>query len=196
VTANAGFDALTQLIEAFTSKNATEESDEVCREGIKNCRYLATVVSDGDNLMAREEMAKAAYFSGVALTNVGLGAVHGLASSLGIYTGLPHGRICAILLPHIMEINKSYCSEKYAEIAVLLTGSNESDENKMCEIAISAVKSLAKTFGIPENFKGQKIAENAEEIARECHDNGSMKCNPFQAPNAEYWRDFLMKLNL
>ena len=50
-------------------------------------------------------MCVAALFSGIALANARLGAVHGFAGVLGGTTGHPHGAICARLLPFVMEAN-------------------------------------------------------------------------------------------
>ena len=58
------------------------------------------------NPAAREDMALAALFSGMALANAGLGAVHGFAGPIGGMFDAPHGALCAALLPHVMEINR------------------------------------------------------------------------------------------
>jgi len=87
-------DALTQLIEPFVSKKANPLTDAICREGMRRWRA-------GGN----ENWALAALFSGMALANAGLGAVHGLAGPLGGMLDAPHGALCAALLPAVMEIN-------------------------------------------------------------------------------------------
>jgi alcohol dehydrogenase class IV len=50
-------------------------------------------------------MSLASLFSGMALANAKLGAVHGLAGPLGGVLSAPHGAICARLLPFVMETN-------------------------------------------------------------------------------------------
>ena len=92
VTAYTGMDALTQLIEPFVSHAANPLTDGVCREGLTlAARSLANAVHEGSNLAARQDMSAAALFSGIALANAKLGAVHGLAGVLGGTTGHPHG---------------------------------------------------------------------------------------------------------
>jgi alcohol dehydrogenase class IV len=55
---------------------------------------------------AREDMALASLFGGLALANAGLGAVHGFASPIGgMFPQAPHGAVCAALLPHVMRVN-------------------------------------------------------------------------------------------
>jgi alcohol dehydrogenase class IV len=60
---------------------------------------------DGRNKSAREDMAVAGLFGGLALANAGLGAVHGFAGPIGGSFAAPHGAICAALLPHVMAAN-------------------------------------------------------------------------------------------
>ena len=51
----------------------------------------------------RGELALAAYFSGLALANAGLGTVHGLAVPLGALSRAPHGVVCGLLLGPIFR---------------------------------------------------------------------------------------------
>jgi len=102
VTAAAGMDALTQLLEAFVSTSANPLSDAVCREGLRRIGpALPAVLHDGAATAARAAMAFAALCSGMALANARLGAVHGLAGPLGGLSGAPHGVICARLVPAV-----------------------------------------------------------------------------------------------
>jgi alcohol dehydrogenase class IV len=87
-------DALTQLIEPFVSNKANPMTDALCREGMRRWR-------EGGN----ENWALAALFSGMALANAGLGAVHGFAGPLGGMYDAPHGALCAALLPAVFEMN-------------------------------------------------------------------------------------------
>jgi alcohol dehydrogenase class IV len=106
VTASTGLDALTQLLEAFISKKATPMTDGLCREGLlRAVRSLRRAFENGDDLVAREDMALASLFGGLALANAGLGAVHGFAGPLGGMFSAPHGMVCAALLPHAMRAN-------------------------------------------------------------------------------------------
>jgi len=106
ITATSGLDALTQLIEPFVSVKANPMTDAICREGMSRAaRSLRKAYKTGDP-NAREDMALAALFSGMALANAGLGAVHGFAGPLGGMYDAPHGALCAALLPRVMEVNR------------------------------------------------------------------------------------------
>jgi alcohol dehydrogenase class IV len=131
VTAFTVLDALTQLIEPFVSNKANPLTDAICREGMRlAARSLRRVYEQGDDLAARTDMATASLFGGLALANAGLGAVHGFAAPLGGMFPAPHGAVCAVLLPHVMEMNaraagRTQANEtlrRYEEVARILTG--------------------------------------------------------------------------
>lgn len=106
-TPESRLDALTQLIEPFVSCRANPFTDMLCREGMDRA-VRATV----------EDAALAALYSGMALANAGLGAVHGLAGPLGGMYHAPHGALCAALLPAVFEMNERLAPnrERFAEV--------------------------------------------------------------------------------
>lgn len=135
VTATTGMDALTQLIEPFVSNKANPITDVLCQDGItRAARSLLRAYQNAADQAARLDMVLASLFSGLALANAKLGAVHGIASVLGgMYSG-PHGAICARLLPPVMAINVRALRErgtdrqtlrKYEMLAHILTGQED-----------------------------------------------------------------------
>src|SRR5690242_13186458 len=106
VTARSGMDALCQCVEAYTSIGANAMTDPMALHGVALAgRSLRRAFENGQDLDAREDMALAALLSGIALTNAGLGAVHGFAAPLGANFPAPHGTVCAALLPHVIAAN-------------------------------------------------------------------------------------------
>ncbi len=106
LTAATGMDALAQLIEPFVSCRANPLVDALCRDGIPRvARALPRAFEDGRDLAARSDMALAALYSGMALANAGLGAVHGFAAAIGGMFPAPHGAVCAALLPAVFRAN-------------------------------------------------------------------------------------------
>jgi alcohol dehydrogenase class IV len=132
VSAATGMDALTQLIEPFVSARATPMTDALCRDGIaRAAQALPRVCADGTDAHARESMALASLFGGIALANAGLGAVHGFAAPIGGQFSAPHGAVCAQLLPYVWRANVAALRAqspnhpalaRYAEAARLLAG--------------------------------------------------------------------------
>jgi alcohol dehydrogenase class IV len=133
ITASTGLDALTQLIEPFTCNRTNPMTDAVCREGmVRVARSLSVAFREGRNAVAREDMAVASLFGGLALANAGLGAAHGFAAPIGGMFQAPHGAVCAALLPRVMTANltalraRSPSSEtlrRYDQVAQCVTGS-------------------------------------------------------------------------
>jgi alcohol dehydrogenase class IV len=131
-TASTGLDALTQLFEPFTCNRPNPLTDAVCREGMQRAaRALRQAFAHGHDPAAREDMAVASLFGGLALANARLGAVHGFAAPIGGLFAAPHGAVCARLLPIVMAVNlralrertpESPALRRYAEAARLLTG--------------------------------------------------------------------------
>lgn len=132
ITASTGLDALTQVLEPYVSNKPNPLVDSLCREGLRRvARSLRRAYEHGDDPPAREDMAVASLFGGLALANAKLGAVHGFAGPFGGMFSAPHGATCAALLPHVMAVNvqalrdrqpESEALKRYGEIAQILTG--------------------------------------------------------------------------
>jgi len=184
VTGATGLDALTQLIEPFVSNAANPMTDAVCREGMRRAaRSLLRAYQDGNDKEARQDMSLASLFSGMALANARLGAVHGFASVIGGMFPAPHGAVCARLLPFVMEANIGALEarqpgapalERYAEIAHLLTG----DAMSRAEEGIEWVHQLIHTMSIPPLSEYGLTAEAYPIIVVGAEKSSSMKGNP------------------
>ncbi len=190
-TVASGLDALTQLLEAFVCRRANPLTDAVCREGLRRAfASLPRVVSHPHNCDARGDMLLAAFFSGIALANAGLGAVHGFAGPLGGLLKAPHGLLCAALLPAVVEVNLSALRQRephspalqrYAEAAVFLTGEQSASPEQLADWLAEFVRQLQvpslKQIGLSE----EQIAEVIEKARRA----SSMKANPIELTNSE-----------
>jgi alcohol dehydrogenase class IV len=190
ITATTGMDALTHLLETFVSNQANPFIDMLCREGMRRISVsLKKVYENGADLQAREDMAFAAMLGGMALANVKLGAVHGFAGPMGGMFPVPHGAVCAALLPAVMEINIRVLKEqkqinsiaKYLEVAQILTGNPDAkieDGIKWAEKMVKALKipSLS-VFGL-STFDFPVLVEKAKKAS-------SMKGNPVLLNNEQ-----------
>ncbi len=188
-TAATGMDALTQLMEAFVSHLSNPLTDPLCRDGMtRAARSLRRAVADGADIDARSDMALASLFSGMALANAKLGAVHGFAAPLGAMLGAPHGEICAALLPHVMEANIEALRavsaarpslERYAETGFLLTGERDA------MAGVRFVRSLCADLGV--RGLGELGLEETmmDEAARKAAGASSMKGNPVRLGHEE-----------
>ncbi len=189
VTADSGMDALTQLIESFVSVKATPITDALAVRGIALAKSLRDAYNDGLNLPARENMSATALLSGICLANSGLGAAHGIAAALGIYAGIPHGRACALLLPHVIELNArdSAAAEKLKIAARLFTGEGD------IAALTSKIREWNAHFCIPADLKSYNISGSVLKKIAEGSFGSSMSGNPVQQ-GAEDWEIFLQAL--
>jgi alcohol dehydrogenase class IV len=149
LTAWTGLDALTQLIEAYTTRKANPVTDALALRGLSAARALPAAVQDSNDLAAREAMALAALLSGLCLANAGLGAAHGIAAALGSVSPIGHGLACALALPWVMAANLPVVAPRYAELATLLTGHTFPDAQTGGRAAIARVWELLSTLAIP-----------------------------------------------
>ncbi len=200
LTASTGLDALTQLIEPFTCNRANPLVDAICREGLKRAaRSLRVAYHDGHNAVAREDMAVAGLFGGVALANAGLGAAHGFAAPIGGMFTAPHGAVCAALLPHVMAANlqalrgnspagsqrsrdaAGAASRCYDEVARIVTGNSAATADD----GVRWVSELVQELNIPKlSAYGIAPTHVPELVAKAAHAS-SMKANPVALSSEE-----------
>jgi alcohol dehydrogenase class IV len=128
-------------------------------------------------------MALAALFSGLALANAGLGAVHGFAAPIGGMFPAPHGAVCAALLPHVMEVNlralrerapDSEALRRYDEVARVLTGQPQA----RAEDGVGWVRTLCAELQVqPLRFWGVR-PDHFALLSDRAAAASSMKANP------------------
>jgi alcohol dehydrogenase class IV len=104
LTLASGLDAITQLIESYLSIRANPVTDALCCGVLPDAIAALVRLMQAENAPARDTLAKASYLSGIALANVGLGVVHGLAAIIGGRGGA-HGAICGRILPAALDVN-------------------------------------------------------------------------------------------
>lgn len=192
VTAACGMDALTQLIESYTSINAQPVTDTLALLGIKKCaKSLVLAFEKGDSIEAREDMALAALLSGICLANAGLGAVHGFASPLG-GLNIPHGVICASLLAPTIESNiktlkkKNHLDEtlfKYSNLGRILSGKPDINAEDAHQRLIKYLKSVTQRLKIPRLSEYGLNRIEISEIVDKAKKASSMRYNPVPLPD-------------
>ncbi|MBQ5883110.1 MAG: iron-containing alcohol dehydrogenase, partial [Clostridia bacterium] len=93
LTAASGIDAVTHAVEAYAAMLATDYTDGLALQALKNIfKYLPRAYENGQtDVEAREKMANAATIAGMAFANAFLGVCHSMAHKLGAFHHLPHG---------------------------------------------------------------------------------------------------------
>jgi alcohol dehydrogenase class IV len=167
VTTESGLDALTQLIESYTSSASNVITDTLAMEGIKSCTALPRILDKPNDRGLRSEMAYAAYLSGVCLTNAGLGIIHGIAGVVGGLYPVGHGALCSALLVRSTQMNLEKLKKtdnfsmikKYETVGNMLCGKTDLVRTLGDWVRKMDVKTLGQLGIKKEDFA--KIAKSA-----------------------------------
>jgi len=171
---------------AFSIKVSPRWGDEQVRAA----RSLRRVCSAPDDLDARTDMSLASLFSGMALANAALGAVHGFAAAIGGVFPAPHGAICAALLAPVIRTNiealqqrlpQSESLERYREVARLLTGKSGAKATE----GVNWVRELCSDLKIPRLAAYGITRADVSTICEKAAAASSMKGNPIVLTSEE-----------
>jgi alcohol dehydrogenase class IV len=161
VTAASGLDAITQLIESYTSVNATPVTDALVLDALRLAgKYFPRVIRDGGDREARAGMAYAAFISGLGLAHAGLGIVHAIASPLGGMFPVPHGVVCGTLIAaatrrtveravRIDEQAEDSVLKKYARAGIAFTGNDADSDMANAALLVDALDRLTEETAVP-----------------------------------------------
>ncbi|GEM78936.1 iron-containing alcohol dehydrogenase [Vibrio superstes] len=170
ITAETGVDALTHAIESYISGYANNYSKQLSISAIQRIfRYLSVAVKDGNNLNARQEMARASYEAGLAFTRTYIGYVHAVAHQLGAFYHIPHGRANAIVLPSVLRFIATTDPKPVASLARAVGCTMEDSDRENALAFIEKVEGLLTQLGIPDFVAELKIADISQ-IAKQAID--------------------------
>jgi alcohol dehydrogenase class IV len=191
LTASTGLDALTQLIEPYVSSRTQPLTDALCVEGIRRAaRSLRTACEQPRHAAAREDMAVASLFGGIALANSGLGAAHGFAAPIGGRFEAPHGAVCAALLPGVLAANvralrqraaTSRVLPRFDEVARLLTGRADANIHD----GVRWLRDLVHDLKIPTLRAYGLTSADVPALVAAAAQASSMKANPLPLTTEE-----------
>ena len=199
LTAASGIDAVTHAVEAYAAMLATDYTDGLALQALKNIfKYLPRAYENGQtDVEAREKMANAATMAGMAFANAFLGICHSMAHKLGAFHHLPHGVANALMIEEVIRFNACEAPTKmgtfsqydhphtlarYAEIADYL-GLGGTTDNEKLENLIKAINELKAAVGIKETIKDYGIDEkvfldNLDEMVEQAFDDQCTGANP------------------
>ena len=199
LTSASGIDAVTHALEAYASMMATEYTDGLAKESLKNIfKYLPRAYENGANdSEAREKMANAATMAGMAFANAFLGVCHSMAHKLGAFHHLPHGVANALMINYVLRFNAEevppkmgtfpqydhpHTLRRYAEVAESL-GIGGKDDQESLENLINAIEELKEKIGIKKTIKDYGIKEEdflatLDEMTQQAFDDQCTGANP------------------
>jgi alcohol dehydrogenase class IV len=161
VTAATGMDALTHAVEAFIGEWGTEFTNRMALSAVAMIfENLPRAFSDGKDLVARENMALASTYAGMAFTRANVGNVHAIAHQLGGKYHTPHGLANAIMLPHVLRFSAKATIGKLATLALRSkVGQMGETREDLARRFLDAVDTLSRTVGIPRTLEALREAD-------------------------------------
>jgi alcohol dehydrogenase len=191
-----GMDALTQLLESFTSTRANPFTDALALSGLAAVRDGLLAWYAHGNTEARARIAYASLLSGICLAQTGLGVVHGLASPLGALFPIPHGVVCGTLAAAATRINIEVMTArdpanptlaKYAEAGRLLASANGTTDDAARAALVATLEDWTERLKLPRLAALGVAADDFGRIVAGSR-GSSMKTNPIALTDAEVAR--------
>lgn len=195
VTAASGMDAFTQLLESYLSKAANPLTDALAFEGLRRmAASLYRAYTQGDDVLARADVALAAYLSGVTLANAGLGLVHGMAGPIGGLFPVPHGAVCSTLMApaNIVTVRKLRAADtesaqhalvKYAMVGQLFCKETGKPEAYYVDALLDTIQRWTADMKIPSLTQLGITREDFDKIVAA----SDAKNNPIGMRDEEMW---------
>jgi alcohol dehydrogenase class IV len=188
ITAATGMDALTHGIEAYVSKWDRGTTQQVSADAVRLIMHnLRRACSQGDDHAARDAMAMAAYYAGMAINQVNVGNVHAIAHQLGGKYGIPHGVANAMVLPLVLDLYHPQADVRLAELARKSgIGNATNSDGDLAATFIAEVRQLRQDVGLPAYAEALEECDFAYLIDRAVAE-GDDYPSPvfFQAPEVE-----------
>ena len=176
LTASSGIDAVSHALEAIASVMATDYTDSLALQALKNLfAWLPRAYEDGSDVQAREKVANAATMAGMAFANAFLGVMHSMAHKLGAFHHIAHGLANALMMDEVLRFNASEAPTKmgtfpqydhpktlarYAMVADALGCGGNTDEEKF-EALVAKIDELKAAIGIKPTIRDYVEDENA-----------------------------------
>ena len=173
VTSTTGMDALCHAVESYTNNTYNSKLEKKLAEDAVRLIYhnLYQAYCDGENIEARQNMQKAAFYAGRAFTRGCVGYVHALGHTLGGLYGTPHGLAMSVILPHVMRQFGPAAHERLARLAEVcgMTGKNDAEK---AEAFLTWIEQLKAKMNIPEHLdviKGEDIPQIIKWASKEAN---------------------------
>jgi alcohol dehydrogenase class IV len=158
LTAAVGMDALSHNLEAFFAPGYHPFARGIALEGARLVKdWLGVAVREPGNIEARANMLAASQAGATAFQR-GLGAMHALAHPLGALYGVHHGLLNAVLMPYVVEANRSAIERDSNDLAAALGLGGGVDG------ILAWILDLRREIGIPDTLA--EIGVPGDEIGR------------------------------
>ena len=170
ITAATGIDAMVHAIEAYTSKiKKNPYADMLAKQALRLLNNnLSLVLTDGQNLAARQNMLVGSMLAGQAFANAPVAAVHALAYPLGGHFHISHGHSNALVLTEVLKFNAPNAKQLYAELMCWLDPKSTGSTDGLCDLFIDHMQNHLDKSGLILKLKDLNVPENKlEQLAND-----------------------------
>ena len=148
--ADTGFDLISHALEAWVATGASPISDALASEAFSSA-FTALPRSFSGDLTARQSVHTAATMAGMAFSCAGLGLCHAISHALGGEFHTPHGRLNAILIPAVLDVNAEKALHRYAALSRRLGLSAGAYPMAMRSLKNTLLQ-LRRSLGLPQTL--------------------------------------------
>jgi alcohol dehydrogenase class IV len=175
--------ALAHCVEACYARDVNPLVPPVALEGIRRIvRALPLCIANGRNLDAREDLLTGAYLAGFSIANATMALHHGICHVLGGRTGVAHGVLNAIMLPHVMRFNAVTVPTAMSAIANAMGAASPHPALLQSGRELSAPESVAAlvaSLPVPQRLRDAGVPQTIlESVAEEAAANPTVQANP------------------
>ena len=193
LTASTAMNALAHCVEATYARDVNPLVPPVALEGIRRIvRSLPLCLANGRDVDAREDLLTGAYLAGFSIGNATMALHHGICHVLGGRTGVAHGVLNAIMLPHVMRFMADAVPKPMSAIADAMTprqaptlpsptsgGGQEARKSESEMSAPDAVAALLATLPVPHRLRDAGVPEAVlDSVATEAASNSRIRKDP------------------
>jgi maleylacetate reductase len=177
LTASTAMNALAHCVEACYARDVNPLVPPVALEGIRRIvRSLPLCITNGRNLDAREDLLTGAYLAGFSIANAAMALHHGICHVLGGRTGVAHGVLNAIMLPHVMQFNADAVPDAMSAIADAMDAGARTRDFAAPPRGVAA---LVATLPVPHRLRDAGVQEaTLDSVAAEAATNSTVQANP------------------
>lgn len=193
LVAVAGLDSITHAVESYVSVAQNDFTKTQSLEALELLfKNLPESYVEG-SARSRDAVHRGATIAGIAFSNAFLGITHSLAHQVGAMFHLPHGMVCAILLPHVIKYNASesptkmgiypsyqfpQAAARYGEIARHIGAPTHDPEGLITKIREIMLKvNCPLTFQLA-GVSEAEFLESLDTLAEEAFDDQCTAANP------------------
>ena len=184
LTASTAINALAHCVEACYARDVNPLVTPVALEGVRRIvRSLPLCITNGRNLDAREDLLTGAYLAGFSIGNATMALHHGLCHVLGGRTGVAHGVLNAIMLPHVMQFNADAVPDAMGAIADAMDAGARTRDFAAAPRGVAA---LVASLPVPQRLRDAGVPEAIlDEVAAESAANATVQNNPKPVTGAD-----------